>query len=557
MEEKFNELFLEPSKYYEHGLKEEHSQVVNDYFNELVKKSGIDAEGNKQTAKDLRAKKEELENVSKKLVKTKALRTFLLVIGIIFAVALIGIIFLVLRSKKKNVQQQLEAEQAKKQKEYDELLEKSRAEIAPLLALFTDSMSTELINKSAPFLKFEPRLESGFVTRMQEQFEYEVDPDVRNSSLVIQAGTMRNNPFLVRQFLHQRMEPHVYTGTLVITYTTTVSDGNGGTRIVTHTQTLIAHYTEDEPKYSPCTELVYCNDACPKLSFKRSPTDLYKMNEKQVQKYIDKFEKADNKKAAKAIKKGEGYTKMANSKFEAYWNSQGRNDEIGYRLMFTPLAQTNIVHLFSLKEPYGDDIYYSKNGMVSTLVSRHSQDMDYSGGTYNYTADTFEEVEANFINYNLGFFQGLMFDFFPLISIPIFHQNVSAPFLGSEKPDSAVPLYEVEVMANKLDPEMFKHEDSSTEVVIEAKLKKGGKDYDDVELIGHTFIAVPEVAIVPTLGGDGELHPVPVSYFIYEPLEKTLKARAYKNANTIGSNSDTLIKNKDFALEIFTNKEEK
>ena len=550
MEEKFNELFLEPSKYYAGGLNEEHHHVVEEYLADLVKQSGIDVEGNKITAKELHAKQKELAEVNKKLGKTKAMSKFLLIFGIILAVALIGIILLIIRKNKyKNLEKELSDLTAKKQKEVDELLEKSRNEIAPLVSLFNDSMSTDLINKSAPFIQFNNRLDSSFITRMEEQFAYKIDPKLENSTLVIQSGTMRNNPFMIRQYYHQRMVPKIYTGTLLISYQTTVTT-NEGTKTITQTQTLVAHVTKDEPAYNVASELIYCNDACPKLSFSRSPTDLYKMNEKQVAKYIDKFEKEDQKKAEKAIKKGTTYTKMANSKFEAYWNSQGRNDEVGYRLMFTPLAQTNIVHLFSLKEPYGDDVYYTKIGCVSTVATRHSQSMDYSGGIYNYTADTYEEVETKFMNYNLEFFQGMMFDFFPLISIPIFHQNVSAPFLGSENVKYAVPKYEVEVMANKLDGAMFKAEGSSTDVIIEAKHVSSANGIDNVEIIGHTFIAIPRVELVPTLGGDGKMHPVPVHYFDYEPLEKVVKAKAYKNSANLNKNSGTLISYKDFALEI-------
>ncbi len=550
MVDSFDDLFLEPSKYYKGGLETGHEQVIDEYVEELVRKSGIDVEGNKQTAKEIVKAKEDLEKIQKSLNKTSRWSTFLLVVGIILAVAIIGIFILIYRSKKvKTKEKDLISKRDKQQKKVNELINKSREEIAPFMALLNDYMSTDLINKSAPFIKFNHVLSPEFLQRMIEQFKYEIDLDARHSSLVIQSGTMRNNPFIIRQYLEQRMVPHIYTGSLVITWTETVR-ASDGTRTVTRTQTLVAHYTEDEPVYSVCSELVYCNDACPKLSFSRSPTELYKMNEKQLAKYIANFEKEDNKKAAYAVKHGQSYTKMTNSKFEAYWNSKGRNDEVGYRLMFTPLAQTNITHLFSLDKPYGDDIYYTKKGMVNFVCSKHSQSMDYSGGTYNYSGDTFEEVEYKFKSYNSTFFRGMIFDFMPLISIPIFHQNISAPFLGSDKVLRNVTQYEAEVMANKMDTEQFKHPASDTDIIIEAKVVSKGNGYDNIEIIGRTFEAVPQVALVPTLGGDGEMHPVPVNYYIYEPLEKVTKARAYKNLDSIPSNHGNILKYKDLALEI-------
>ena len=535
------ELYLEPCKYYQNILKQAHLDNIDACLDELVKKSGIDVEGNKVTVEAYNKAVKESEEYSKKISKNNALSSFLLFLGILLAVAIIGIFILVYRHNTlKNKIKTLQEEKDRIDKRRDELLQEAKNQVAPLLALFDDEIAIRLAEKTAPLLDFDERCEPSRIERMVNQFGYEEDDDEDHSTLVVQSGELNGNPFVLKQTYVMNMYDEPFTGSLLITWTT-VEHTENGSRTVTHTQTLYATIYKPVPHYSVQTTLTLTSDAAPKLSFSRSPAGMAGLSEKEVEKRVKKFEKEDQKRAEKAIKKGQSYTKMANSKFEAFLNSSDRNNEVEYRLLFTPLAQNNICYLFSQDKPYGDDINYVKNGCVNTIYSSHSMNMDYSGGAYNYTSYSYEEIKDKFTKYNASFFQAIYYDFLLYLSIPMFQQHSSAPYLG-EGPKYArnVSIYEAEALVNKLEYETLKHKDSSTNTILKTTIMNKGKDYDEIEVEAHSYKAIPDIEYVPTMGGDGHMHMVPVPYSIYKPLIRTTSFTIYKNAVPKGTENNIM-----------------
>lgn len=538
-----NEL-LEPVKYYESQLKQIHHENVESLFDELTKKSGIDVEANRQTMKKYHAKEEELNHAQKALNKMKALKVILIVLGVLALVggivmigvaggnnvgllaggigaSVAGVILIIVgalsnRKKIKDTQSVVDKIKA----EMEVIKQEAEAQVAALNALFTPTMSTELIQKSAPIFEFDQSLEQKTMDRLVNQFNEKVDMSKDHSTLVVQSGQINNNPFMIRQVLEMEMQPETYTGTLLITWTETVSTENG-TRTVTRTQTLVATHVEPKPHYAVATYLSYYNEAAPKLSFTRTPCGLSGKSDKDIDKYVAKFEKRDIKKSEKATKKGENYTHLTNSTFEAFLNGKDRDNEVEYRLMFTPLAQKNIEYLFKKNEPYGDDIYYGKYKCVNTIQSKHSQGMDYSGGTYNYYDFDYDQIAYKFKNYNETFFQGFYYDFLFILSIPIFTQNRSENYLGPYS-EHEISTYELECMANKFDASHYQFEDGDTEKILKVKATKNG----NVEITAHSFTEIPDVDIVMVMGGDGHMHGVPVNYFRYEPSSYVFNGKA-------------------------------
>ena len=84
--------YLEPLKYYESFLKNQHQENVEQYFDELTQKSGIDTGSNKATCNKYYAEKKILTKFQKSLSATKAgivIMIILMILGVI-----LGIIFL-------------------------------------------------------------------------------------------------------------------------------------------------------------------------------------------------------------------------------------------------------------------------------------------------------------------------------------------------------------------------------------------------------------------------------------------------------------------------------
>ena len=90
-------LIDEPIDLYQHQLKDAHKSNVSKFFEDLVKKSGVNEEENATTVKAIRKKEAEIKAVDKKLKGQKTLRGFLIflivvgfIAGIVFILAAIG-----------------------------------------------------------------------------------------------------------------------------------------------------------------------------------------------------------------------------------------------------------------------------------------------------------------------------------------------------------------------------------------------------------------------------------------------------------------------------------
>lgn len=69
---------------------------------------------------------------------------------------------------------------------------------------------------------------------------------------------------------------------------------------------------------------------------------------------------------------GGGFTVMANREFDALFAATDRDHEVQFRLLFTPLAQQEMLKLLRDKtDGYGDDFGFTKRGMVNFVMPDH------------------------------------------------------------------------------------------------------------------------------------------------------------------------------------------
>ena len=541
------ESLLEPIKYYKSELKQKHKENVDAYFESETKESKVNPDENKEAVNVYKSKLKTLEGAKKAVHKMNVKLGFMLFFGIILIPVIIGILLLVKRSKlKKNEAIELKKKQDKAEKEAVEARDFARSLVEPLLNRIHCGVAPMLMEKTISFINFDETLTGDEAFRIEKQYNTTLANNVDESALTIQTGHLNNNPFVVRQNHITSMGTELYTGVLVVTYTVTTYSSEGKREEV-RTETLHASVTKPKPFYSVGTSLDYYTTAAPKLDISRSPTTLYLKSEKEIKKYIDKIDAEETKKAQKAIKKGQSYTKLANVKFESFFNCNKRNNELEYRLLFTPLAQNNLVYYFSQKEPFGDDIRYYKEGMVNTVVSTHSSKFDYSGAPYLGDEYDYEVIKTKFQDYCNSFFEYLYYDFAFLLSIPLFNQHLSEKFVdkGNTRLFSAL---DTECLINKFGNEHFKHEDSATDAILKTKFKGHKNGCDLVDVYAFSYEAVPQVETVPVIAGNGQTYLVPVNYFEYIPLEKVTHISVYNIKEGEPSKCGVNYRNMDFEI---------
>lgn len=550
-----NEL-LEPAKLYKSTLKDAFHQNAVNYFDELTKLSGVNKEANKVTCDRIRNTQSKIDLVNKSLKKKKILMWLLIVLGVIALIvgiiliimgvgeggALIGagigstvaglvliiLPIILIRPKIKGENAILADLKAKIEVDKRE----AYAQMSALNALYDWGMPAKIISKTTPLIQMDRVFEPSRFYHLQKKYGFGENKDKDVSSVYVQSGEILGNPFLVERNFCTEERMHTYVGTLVITWTTTYHDKNG-THTQHHTQTLTAEVVKPKPEYFYDTWLVYGNEAAEHLSFSRKPSNANSMDEKAIKKAGEKFAKDLQKMQEKNIGKN-NFTPLANSEFEAFFHALDRDNEVEFRLLFTPLAQKSMLDLIETKEPYGDDFIFEKHKCLNYIKSMHSQNADIDGDPRKFIHYDHEYAKEYFVTYMDNYFRSFFYDLAPLLSIPLYQQHKDHDFIYKDVYDRNVTSFESEVIANRFDPKQFAPAECKTDVILKTELiKKDGKS-DIVNVLAYGYDMIRHIDYIPKLGGDGRTHSVPVEWYEYVPLKKEtpIQIQAVKETKT-------------------------
>ena len=536
---------LEFTTAYKSQFKQKFHQASSDYFDKLVEKSGVDVETNRHTAEQYRSWQARADSYAKLLQKKKALRNWLIALAVIAAIGILisvvtanpkaaifalnivvgvlllgGIVAIIVALAKKISPdiKNAESNRAEALAKARELLNQCLAQLAPLFQLYDNYCTFELIQKTVPLFKFDRNFNVQRYGYFRGKYGHEYKPSKNRSTVDVISGEINGNPFFLQKEYNMTMGQHTYYGSIVITWTETEFDSDGHAHTVTRSQTLTASVTKPKPVYSYYTSLVFAADAAPDLSFSRMPTDVEKMTEKQVARYVKTEHKKIRKQAAKAMKTGGTFTEMGNAEFDALFGARDRDNEVQFRLLFTPLAQKNMIELIKNPDPYGDDFAFIKQKRINIIASEHSQVFDYTVNTRNFESYDVDLCKKLFVKYNDDFFRSLYFEFAPLMSIPLYQQHKPVEYIYEHEFESNNTMCEAEVLANRLDVRLLCHPQTKTETILSAHLAEKRQDEDIVEIEAHSYYAEELVEYVSTWGGDGRMHNVPVTYVNYVPL---------------------------------------
>lgn len=536
---------LEPLKLYKYELEYKHEDNINEYLDGLTASSGIDIEANRATCREYYRYKKEEDDLSKKLGSQKGLRGFLIFLTILFfiigtvliiigamkylhpAIAftagpvliLLGIGAIVLNVVK--VGKQLEILNQKKTvvtAKANEQLDIAKEQIAPLNSLFDWNVASSLVTKTAPIIQMDKYFSVERYCHMVENYGMRPENDDNVSALFVQSGTLVGNPFMFERDYIQIMADHVYTGSITISWVTYSRDNKGNTYPVTHTQTLTATITRPAAEFFQDTALIYANEAAPRLSFSRKQSDANSMDEKDIEKLVKSWDKKLQKMQQDKIKSS--FTPLGNTKFEALFNALDRDNEVEFRLLFTPLAQKNLISLITSKIPYGDDFSFKKRKMINVVRSNHAQTMSFDGNPYHYYGFDYDKIRDGFKAYNMKYFQGIFYDMAVLLSIPLYQQHRDFDYKYDGHYKSNNTTHEAEVLANFMDENIFMPDDCDTNIILKASFLRKEDQFDIFNIHSYGYNKIPRVEYVSKMGGDGHMHSIPVHWYEYIEVSK-------------------------------------
>ncbi len=532
------EQIYEPLNEYKRVLKDMHNRNVNDYYDNLLEEAETDVEANRLTIKELRKLEKEAAHTKSSHAKWVGFRTLLIVltiiafvVGIYFilnnpivvpiligsGVILVGIGIIVLIVKKINPKiKLLQATADELNRKIREKYNEARNQMSSLNSLFRVEMAPELFTTTLPIINLDKQFDSRRLEYLINKFGLFEDTDINRSTLYVQSGDINGNPFYISDNLYHELGTKDYTGTLTIHWTTSSVDSNGRTTVRHHTQTLVATVTKPCPYYSTTPYLIYGNEAAPDLKFTRTDSDAETMSDKQIEKHVNREIKKLKKKSNKAV---DGITVLGNEEFEVLWRAHDRNNEVQFRLLFTVLAQRELLALMKDKTVgFGDDFNFVKNKMINGVFPAHLHQLDLTIKAEYFHHYDVDQSRKIFVDYQNKYFKHIYFTFAPILAIPLYQQHKPHEYIYEDLYDSYVSFYEHEKVANYIGEEHFKHPLSGTRNILKTSTVKSNDYCDYVTVSALGYETIPRVDYIPKLGRDGNTHLVPVHWIEYIPV---------------------------------------
>lgn len=542
---------LEPLKEYSRYQKQ-FDDSVDKTFEDLVKKSNIDVEKNRNTVKMYDEADVEYKKEKKKLHTLRGWRSFLIFLSItcviataiggfmiyiaktigasmlagiltvviapVILIASILIITLVLNKKIKLIKETVKV----LKQNADLILEEAWKQMAPLNKLFNSDITNNLVNELDTVIQVDRYYSVLHEVYLHKYYKFPYFSNDNSSTINMVVGTITGNPFVISRELEVEMGMKTYEGSLVVTWTETRRDSQGKTYTVTHSQTLIATVTKPCPFYDTETFLVYCNESAPDLNFSRKP-QAHGKDDKQIERMVKRGEKKLAKIAEDDMKHGDGsFVAMSDTEFDVLFGAFDRDNENQFRLLFTPLAQRNTIDLVK-DSPYGDDFYFVKQGKLNTIYSHHGDTWDMLAGR-NISSYSVDLAKQMFTNYNCNFFKNMYFMLALLLSIPLYQQFKPNDMDIDLSSETNIAAREAEMIVNILPDNYIGAKGSATRVIPKVKFISSIGEVDCIMIYAYSYSITTRTDFVPRVAGNGRMYSVPVNWDEYNPLMKTTEA---------------------------------
>lgn len=530
-------MIYNPLEEFDKTLKNSHLEKTKAYFDELVRKSGVNADENRVTVKEHDA----LKNALSKLKRKYHLRRFLRVLACITLV-LIPLVIIKMNPKIKALKEEI----TQVDKKMDDLFDLAQRQMAPLNNAFTERDALNLIESTLPQLSFAPCFSAEQEENMKINYDFDALAGDNQSTLDVLAGQYNENPFLFENKLTCTMGVQIYHGYKTISWTETYVDSDGKRHTRVRTQTLHATVTKPKPVYSTQVLLHYCCQGGPDLSFTRDATNLDEKSDAAIERYVKRGEKKLKRKTDKAVKENKEFVSMSNTDFEVLFDALDRTDEVQFRTLFTPLAQTNMIDLIRSKTSYGDDFHFIKRKRTNTIRSEHSQNRPITLSPAAYRSHSFDSIQQSFIDKNAEFFKAVYFDFAPLWAIPLYQEKPVQSLQPIPDYPQKYSYKECEALSNRMGAERVAHPRSKTRAILKSSFVQAKNGVDEICISAYSYETIPRIDFIPVLGGDGHMHSVAVPWDEYIPLQAN--KHFFVGASTLAENRQVLAKRNDICI---------
>lgn len=530
---------------------QERTDSATAYFDALAKDSKVDVGQNQATCEKYYSAKNESEEGTKSANRRNGYciaRIFVGLIGcvagffrfrgsksigikvlgvLIFLAALIGAIAVNIVQSKRAKQDKLTASKAQEKADY--YASQASEQRQPLWSMIFPDRADKRIRKILPIIHIDPSFDiNRYAYRVKKFGLPRSEGDVDASVLFAKSGRINGNPFLVLREKYHHDERKTYVGTRTVMVRHSYTDSKGNTHYTTTPEVLTATYSELAPFYDFSHVLIFASEAAPDLKFSRNPV-LSSGNE-NIKKVIKNNSKILEKESLRQRNDDNPNTNlqvMSNDEFESLFFAKNRNNEIQFRLLFTPLAQVNRVDLIK-NSPYGDDFCFVKDKRLNYIITGHSLNYSFDFNCSAQYIFDFKVLRNQFITGRQDYFKSFYFQLAPLLTIPLYQQLKPFEYIYGREYGFCVSPYDHESRANRRPDSRLRPKGSSTDRILKSSYEKSIGLFDLITVESFAYHATPQTALVPIVASDGNVYNVPVPYYTYSPVRKKTRLAVRK-----------------------------
>lgn len=538
----------EPLRQYRDTYREAFSRLVDDSFVKLTEESGVDVDANGKTVSVIRSLAHEIRRERRRRVAMVWLAAVLLVavlVGAILgwhpdgqmlvpidcgtigdfspipaAVSVIAVVLevcLILPAYVQSSRRISDLEQDRRR-----LIDEAWRQMGPLNDLYDWNLTAKMVQEIVPQLKFDRYVSASRLNVFLGEYGWRGDFGDERSMTFVQSGEACGNPFVFCESRRMSWGEKSYSGSLEITWTERTRDFDGKSRRVVRRQTLTASVEKPCPRYKGEAFLVYGNSAAPGLVFSRRPSELSGLDDGFLARLKLRREIRRLESYSRDLTDDSGYTIMSNQEFEALFHATDRNDEVEFRLLFTPIAQTQMLALLKDKDVgFGDDFAFFKDHCINVIWAKHLRDYSLDSNPEQFRNFSHEDARIQFRTINEIKFKSLYFALAPLLAIPLYIEPRPSCVESRDESCGTASHWEHESIANFIGEDVFKHPQSITRNILKTSVVSRSDGVSTVSVTAHGYRGEKRVDYVRVYGGDGGWHSVPVPWTEYIPVSRT------------------------------------
>lgn len=516
------------------AYKEKFREVAEKTFEELTSASGVDPEANRELCRDIQDLKSNNEKTASTLKWWTVLCVFMWIVAavcvivcvskgfaegwlvptlcIVGAVAMLVLLFWKIHpiiKKYKAIKNEQEAQIKKMEQEAWDMM-------APLNKLYDWDVFNRMMTQTVPRLEFDPYFTSQRLADLVNSYGWDENFSKERSVVYSHSGLINGNPFVIARTRKMEWGTREYKGELTVKWTTVEVDSDGKKTTRHHSETLRASVHKPYPEYYERTRLIYGNTAAPDLNFTRDIND----DKLEVDSRAYKRKLKELEKFSRDLKND--FAMATNEEFEVVFTTTDRNNNQQFFLLFTPLAQENMIKIIRDKEHgYGDDFQFMKHRKLNTLTAEHMQDLPLDMNPHMFWNSNYDEAKQVFIKTTCENFRAIYFGFAPLLSIPMYQQiRPASAIYGTEMPRQS-SYWEHEALANFWGEDKFADPACATHSILKTSENRKADGTVEVQVRAYGYSAEHRIEYVSKYCSNGNYYDVPVHWDEYLPVMGT------------------------------------